>query len=85
MRKVGDVVTYWLDGDSENELTGSIIALPSIKENDGCYIISGEFGWEVSEYEVTDEGYDIDPSNFGTPCWYVEEEHFLNKKGNDNE
>ena len=79
MRKVGNIVNYWLDGDSDNVLTGEIIALPSRALNDGCFIISGAGGWEVTEEEVTDEGYDINPSNFGTPCWYVLESEIQNK------
>ena len=81
MRKVGDVVTYWLEGNSEDEFTGTIIALPSKEDDDESFIITGEGGWEVSEIEVLGEGYKIDPSNFGTPCWYVSEEDICENKG----
>ena len=70
-RKINDEVTYWLDGDKDAEYTGIILG-----ENfEGTFIISTgiDDGWEVSENENLNEGYNVDEKHFGIGCWYVSE------------
>lgn len=71
MRTIGDTVTYFLDGDGDQNITGVIVALPTPDNNQ--YIITGNGGWELSFNEEEYEGYVYDHKLIGTPCWYVEE------------
>ena len=71
MRKIGDEVTYLVDGEEDNEEVGIIVGISTEASRE--YIITGKDGWVVSNWENEHEGYNIAEEHFGKECWYVSE------------